>query len=263
MFRNIAIIVHKNHRLLKLAELTARTFPSATYHLISVIRTYESRPIPATIIKDVLHAISDDALSGIKMSIQRFNVLNIKEVKLQGNPEKIFTKYIINRKIDLVVHVITPGEKPVEALPINIKKVLKNSRTSFLLYTSCREEIPEHIEKVLLITGESPYNIIRRVNEVLNYFRRKGFLKETALLCREGKSCNSVLNELGIKALNMPLEIVLESNKDIANMLKNLSRNVDLVVSCRDILGECQLSSTTQIITGDLLRYSEAPLLLL
>ena len=263
MFRNIAVIVCKNPRLLKLAELTARTFPSATYHLISSIRTYESRPIPSTIINDVLYGISDDALSGIKMAIERFDVLSIKEVRLHGNPEKMFTEYIINKRIDLMVHAIMPGEKPGKALPINLKKILGGSKTSFFLHTSCMDRVPEYIEKVLLITGESPHNIVRKVNEVLNYLRRKGLLKEIALLCGERELCNLVLNESGVKALNIPLKIVFESSKNMANALRSLSEEADLVIGCRDILKECQFSSTTRITTGNLLRYSEAPLLLL
>ena len=263
MFRNIVVIARKNLRLLKLAELTARTFPSATYHLISAIRTYESRPIPTTIIKDLLQEITGDTLSGIKMSIQRFNILSIKEVRLQGNPEKMFTEYIINKRIDLVVHAMLPEESPEKALPINVRRILEETKTSFFLHTSSPDKIPEKIEKVLLITGEVPHNIIRRVNEVLNYLKKKGFLNEIILLCGEKKFCDFVLKESGIKSLNIPLKIVFESNPNISDVLRSLSSEVDLVIGCRAILRDCQFSSTSRITDGYLLRYSEAPLLLL
>ncbi len=263
MFRNIAVLAYKNSRLIKLAELSAKTFPSATYHLISVIPAYKSRPIPGTLIKDLLYEIGDDALSGIELSIQKFNVLNIKEVKLYGEPKTVLTQYLLSKKIDLLVHALMPGEVPGKALPVNLNKVLRSSRISFLFHESCTENIPEHIEKVLLIAGEIVQGSMKALNELLNYLNMKGLLKVVTLLCGEEKICSQVINELRIKELNISEKIISQHKEGLEDMLKKVSREVDLIIGCRKLLGSCQFSSYTRVRSGNVLRYSETPLLLL
>ncbi|MCD6324350.1 MAG: universal stress protein [Desulfurococcales archaeon] len=272
MFENVAVLAVKSQRLLAIAYLAARLFPSATYHIISTIPENLARPTLLTLYKRVMEEIAEDSINGVEMSLYRANLLAVKKVILKGRPEKVILDYIKKRKIDLTV--MTAGVTDAHAFQLSgavSRTMIAEAPSNLLIYPSAAKDIPERMDTLLIVV---PKEILAKrglVEDIVKRVKKVEGIKRATVLCKvkEERCRDSVVT---LKELVRDVEVheVLDET-NFFEKYGELSAQADFVIAWRgkselsrfSLMGRTIERKRPSLYQITLLELSRSPLLLL
>ena len=202
------ICVIKSERIVKASEYVAKLFPSATYHLVAVVPTIESRHFLTSLYRETMERVAEEAIHEVELVLMQYRVLAIRRKVLRGRPADELLKYITSYPIDLVVITssVTQGPTP-EVVGKVAKRVIAEAPKPILVYTPLSPEPPESIRKLALLVEEGEVWYEAKLLDIVDSIVRGGGEVEALLMCTHyGDLC--IRTEEVLKRENVSIEYV-------------------------------------------------------
>ncbi len=145
----IMICVIRSPTVYRLARFLAYMFPSASYHLVSVINPVKTRALLTTGYRRLLEATIEEALDEVTRILARQGIAVSGKTILYGSTHRELLGYAVEKKIDLVA--VTPRARPpYRSIGHTARRIIEHSPAPVLLYTSLHDPIPSETVEVIV-----------------------------------------------------------------------------------------------------------------
>jgi len=234
-------------------KYVARAFPSAEFHLISVVNTCERGVQLTSLLYKEMKESAEKAIERGKKLLEDERVENIKSKVLEGLPSKKIIDYASKRDADLIAMRVYSRKATTSAQRIGstVKNVLKRSHVPVLTLANECERFP--VKKVLFATDGSGKSERAKNFAILFSSYHKAELE--ALYVIENKEKESrgknVLHNIEWKASFMDVMVKksLEEGDVVEKILEHARNNDILIMGIgRQILFMHYLGHVTQAI---------------
>lgn len=212
-------------------KYVARAFPSAEFHVISIVNTCERGVQLTNLLYKEMHNSAEKAIDRAREILEEEGIKKIKSRIIEGLPSREIIKCANRRDIDLIAMRVYSRKATVSAqrMGSTLKNVVKKCRIPVLTLAEESNKIP--IKKILFPTDGTKKSERAKNFAILFASYYKADLEVLHVLQKEKKHAEDILKNVEWKAsfLGIKVKKTIEEGDIIEKILERAGKN-DIVV---------------------------------
>ena len=132
----VVIAADKSPVIMRGAEYTAKLFPKAKFHVISVVNTSDRAIVLTGEYEDILEKMGKESVETIKRLLQRNGIEHVESTIVRGRPSRRILYYASNVSANLIV-MATHSKMGTQAITLGrtSRNVIEKTKIPILLFT--------------------------------------------------------------------------------------------------------------------------------